>query len=103
VKAVPGEENQAVIALFVSCSVCFPCLVSVSVSKLVLSNNVEREREREREQTKAALEMQGFEAFEVFEVSCFLPVIFQQHPGSAPNLTTEGSTDFAVDGSSHCS
>ena len=45
-KAVPGEENQAVIALFVSCSVCFPCLVSVSVSKLVLSNNVERERER---------------------------------------------------------
>ena len=98
-KAVPGEENQAVIALFVSCSVCFPCLVSVSVSKLVLSNNVERERE----QTKAALEMQGFEAFEVFEVSCFLPFIFQQHPGSAPNLTTEGSTDFAVDGSSHCS
>ena len=60
-------------------------------------------REREREQTKAALEMQGFEAFEVFEVSCFLPVIFQQHLGSAPNLTTEGSTDFAVDGSSHCS
>jgi HJR/Mrr/RecB family endonuclease len=101
VKAVPGEENQAVIALFVSFSVCFPCLVSVSVSvsKLVLSNNVERERE----QTKAALEMQGFEAFEVFEVSCFLPVIFQQHLGSAPNLTTEGSTDFAVDGSSHCS
>ena len=47
-KAVPGEENQAVIALFVSFSVCFPCLVSVSVSvsKLVLSNNVERERER---------------------------------------------------------
>ena len=47
-KAVPGEENQAVIALFVSFSVCVPCLVSVSVSKLVLSNTVERERERER-------------------------------------------------------
>lgn len=90
-KAVPGEENQAVIALFVSFSVCCPCLVSVSVSKLVLSNNVGLRRSR------------CLRCLRFLAVSCFLPVIFQQHPGSAPNLTTEGSTDFAVDGSSHCS